>query len=75
MSDLTTSHLDKYKIYITYCDGIGCNASTKGALKLSWSTRKFQFLYDKINKFRETLAKVAVVIALFSLSPRRGDDF
>ena len=35
MSELTTSHLDKTKTYITYCDGIGCNASTKGALKLS----------------------------------------
>ncbi|RYZ95480.1 MAG: rhodanese-like domain-containing protein [Moraxellaceae bacterium] len=28
-------HLDKDKIYITYCDGIGCNASTKGALKMT----------------------------------------
>ena len=35
MSELTTAHLDKSKIYITYCDGIGCNASTKGALKLA----------------------------------------
>jgi rhodanese-related sulfurtransferase len=26
--------LDKKAIYVTYCDGIGCNASTKGALKL-----------------------------------------
>ena len=35
MSELTTAHLDKSKIYVTYCDGIGCNASTKGALKLA----------------------------------------
>ena len=35
MSPETTSHLDKSVLYITYCDGIGCNASTKGALKLS----------------------------------------
>ena len=27
--------LDRSKLYVTYCDGIGCNASTKGALKLS----------------------------------------
>jgi rhodanese-related sulfurtransferase len=26
--------LDKSKTYICYCDGIGCNASTKAALKL-----------------------------------------
>jgi len=31
----STKHLDKSKIYICYCDGIGCNASTKGALKLA----------------------------------------
>ena len=31
----STSHLDATKIYVTYCDGIGCNASTKGALKLA----------------------------------------
>ena len=35
MSELTTSHLDKSVTYVTYCDGIGCNASTKGALKLA----------------------------------------
>ena len=26
--------LDKTKIYVCYCDGIGCNASTKTAVKL-----------------------------------------
>lgn len=30
-----TQHLDKNKTYICYCDGIGCNASTKGALKMA----------------------------------------
>jgi len=35
MSELTTNHLDKTKTYVTYCDGIGCNASTKGALNLA----------------------------------------
>lgn len=30
----TTERLDKSKMYVTYCDGIGCNASTKTALKL-----------------------------------------
>ena len=27
--------LRKDVVYVTYCDGIGCNASTKGALKLA----------------------------------------
>jgi len=30
-----TQHLDKEVIYVTYCDGIGCNASTKGALNMA----------------------------------------
>lgn len=29
-----TEELDKSMIYVCYCDGIGCNASTKTALKL-----------------------------------------
>lgn len=35
MSGETTSELDKGKLHVTYCDGIGCNASTKGALKMA----------------------------------------
>ena len=35
MSPETTVHLDTSKRYIIYCDGIGCNASTKGALKMA----------------------------------------
>ncbi len=31
----TQEKLNKNTLYVTYCDGIGCNASTKGALKLS----------------------------------------
>ena len=30
----TTDSLDKSKLYVCYCDGIGCNASTRTALKL-----------------------------------------
>ena len=35
MNEETVKHLDKNKIYVSYCDGYGCNASTKGALRLS----------------------------------------
>jgi len=31
----STRHLDRSTLYVTYCDGIGCNASTKGAMKLA----------------------------------------
>ena len=30
----STASLDRSKLYVCYCDGIGCNASTKTALKL-----------------------------------------
>ncbi|QUS36353.1 rhodanese-like domain-containing protein [Falsirhodobacter algicola] len=30
----TTQHLDPGLTYVCYCDGIGCNASTKTAMKL-----------------------------------------
>lgn len=30
-----TKQLDKEVLYVTYCDGIGCNASTRGALNMA----------------------------------------
>ena len=35
MNEQATKSLDRNVLYVTYCDGIGCNASTKGALKLA----------------------------------------
>jgi rhodanese-related sulfurtransferase len=35
MNENSTRHLDKSKTYVCYCDGIGCNASTKGALNMT----------------------------------------
>jgi rhodanese-related sulfurtransferase len=35
MTAETTAWLDRSKVYVVYCDGIGCNASTKGAYKLA----------------------------------------
>lgn len=34
MNEDTVKEFKKSNLYVTYCDGIGCNASTKGALKL-----------------------------------------
>ena len=34
MSVETTTHIEKSALVVVYCDGIGCNASTKGALKM-----------------------------------------
>lgn len=35
MNPETVKHLDRSKTYVVYCDGIGCNASTKGSLNLT----------------------------------------
>jgi|SRR5687768_9589915 rhodanese-related sulfurtransferase len=35
MNKETTKMLDKTVLYVVYCDGIGCNASTKGAMNLT----------------------------------------
>lgn len=35
MNEETTINFDRKALYVTYCDGIGCNASTKGALNMS----------------------------------------
>lgn len=35
MTRESTAALDRSKVFVVYCDGIGCNASTKGALKLA----------------------------------------
>lgn len=35
MDEQSTAHLDRSKVYVTYCDGIGCNGSTKGAYKMA----------------------------------------
>ncbi len=35
MNEESTSSLDRDRLYVVYCDGIGCNASTKGAYNLA----------------------------------------
>ncbi|HEX7154077.1 MAG TPA: rhodanese-like domain-containing protein [Thermoanaerobaculia bacterium] len=35
MNAQTTASLSRDKVYVTYCDGTGCNASTRAALRLS----------------------------------------
>jgi len=35
MNEESTAHLDRDALYVAYCDGIGCNASTKGALNMA----------------------------------------
>lgn len=47
------AHLDKSAEYVTYCDGIGCNASTGGALKMARLGFKVKELIGGIAWWRE----------------------
>jgi len=35
MTPESTAHLDRGKVVVVYCDGIGCNASIKGAYRMT----------------------------------------
>ncbi len=35
MNETSTKDWDRSKLYVCYCDGIGCNGSTKGAYNLA----------------------------------------
>lgn len=35
MNETSARDLDRSTLYVVYCDGVGCNASTKGALNLA----------------------------------------
>ena len=35
MNEESTRHIYRAAVVVTYCDGIGCNASTKGALNMT----------------------------------------
>lgn len=35
MTEESTRHLDRSALVVVYCDGIGCNASIKGALNMA----------------------------------------
>ena len=64
MNEESVKRLDKNKIYVTYCDGFGCNASTKGALKLSELNFKVKELIGGIESWKsdgnETSSDISV---------------
>jgi rhodanese-related sulfurtransferase len=52
MNEENVKHLDKNKIFVTYCDGPGCNASTKGAFGLSKLNFKVKELIGGIESWK-----------------------
>ena len=51
MNENSTKDFNKNTLYITYCDGIGCNGSTKGALNMSKLGFKVKELIGGINYY------------------------
>jgi rhodanese-related sulfurtransferase len=52
MDESSTKSLDRSKIYACYCKGVGCNASTRGALKLSMLGFKVKELYGGLEAWK-----------------------
>jgi len=52
MNALTLASLSKQAHYVTYCDGIGCNGSTKGAYNLAQAGFKVKELIGGLDFWR-----------------------
>jgi rhodanese-related sulfurtransferase len=60
MNAESTQGLDKNALYITYCVSVGCNASTKAALKLAGFGFKVKELVDGLHGWEEDGYALAV---------------
>jgi rhodanese-related sulfurtransferase len=69
MTAETTAQLERSKVYVVYCDGIGCNASTKGAYKLAGLGFRVKELLGGIDWWRRDEHPVAVSHEPGSLRP------
>jgi rhodanese-related sulfurtransferase len=58
------AHLDRSAQYVTYCDGIGCNASTAGAMKMARLGFKVKELIGGIAWWRDHGYPLASGVAL-----------
>jgi rhodanese-related sulfurtransferase len=56
----STSSLRREHVFVVYCDGIGCNASTKGALKLAQLGFKVKEMLGGLDWWRRDGYPVAI---------------
>ena len=61
--------LDSSKVYITYCDGIGCNGSTKGAWKIASAGFKVKEMLGGLDFWRRDGHPVQTGESRGALSP------
>jgi rhodanese-related sulfurtransferase len=52
ISELTIKELPQDLLLVTYCDGVGCNASTKGALNLARPGLKVKELFGGLGRWK-----------------------
>jgi rhodanese-related sulfurtransferase len=52
MNENSTGRLDKTKTYACYCKGTGCNASTRGALKMTLLGFKVKELFGGLDSWK-----------------------
>lgn len=69
MSEETTARLDRTKTYVCYCDGIGCNGSTKGAYKLAKLGFKVKEMLGGLDFWKRDGHPVAAGMAPGSMDP------
>ncbi|WP_241576213.1 rhodanese-like domain-containing protein [Rosenbergiella collisarenosi] len=60
MNAQTLSQLADDKVYVTYCDGIGCNGSTKGAFNLAQAGFRVKELIGGLDFWRRDNHPIAV---------------
>ncbi len=60
MTRESTAALDRSRLFVVYCDGVGCNASTKGALRLSELGFKVKELLGGLEWWARDGYKVAI---------------
>lgn len=53
MNEQTTGHWDRSATYAVYCDGVGCNASIKGAYNLSKLGFKVKDVFGGLRCWKE----------------------
>lgn len=73
MNATSTARLDRGKVYVVYCDGIGCNASTKGAYKLARLGFRVKELLGGLDWWRRDGHAVATSDTAGSLRPAAAE--
>ena len=73
MSKDAAGTLDHSKLYVVYCDGIGCNASTKGTYKLARLGFRAKELLGGFDWCRRDGHPVATSTEPGNLAERSGD--